>query len=334
MTQPPSERRGRSRRREDIERERLFELTRDLLCVVAFDGVFRQINPAFERALGHSIEQLTTHPFIEFVMPEDRERSLAEFHRVRSGEETHTFENRFLHADGSYRWLQWNATPDPEHGVVYAVARDITERKMQDAELAQLANLVESSHDAIIRMSLHGVVESWNSAAEEIFGYPAYEMQDKPMSLLIPPGHVDHLPQILSDIRRGQRISHYETIRRRKDGAVINVSLTLSPVRDAAGTIVAASAIARDITDRKSAESERLSLLQKLEHALARTKRMTGGLPVCSSCKRVRDDRGFWHDVTEYIADHSDAKPVPALCDTCAEAQGATGPSLEPGPPA
>ena len=76
-------------------------------------------------------------------------------------------------------------------------------------------------------MSLHGVIESWNSAAGEIFGYPAYEVQDKPMSLLIPPGHVDHLPQILSDIRRGQRISHYDTIRRRKDGAVINVSLTL-----------------------------------------------------------------------------------------------------------
>jgi PAS domain S-box-containing protein len=332
MTHQTPERRGRSRRREDIERERLFELTRDLLCVTGLDGAFRQINPAFERALGHTIAQLTTHPFIAFVMPEDRERSLEEFIRLRGGAETVSFENRFLHADGSYRWLQWNATPDPERGVVYAVARDITERKNQDAELARLANLVESIHDAIIRMSLHGVIESWNSAAEEIFGYPAYEVQDKPMSLLIPPGHVDHLPQILSDIRRGQRISHYETIRRRKDGAVINVSLTLSPVRDPAGNIVAASAIARDITDRKSAEAERLSLLQRLEHALARTKRMTGGLPVCASCKRVRDDQGFWHEVIDYIADHSDAKPVPALCETCAEAQGAAGPPLQPGP--
>jgi PAS domain S-box-containing protein len=250
--------------------------------------------------------------------------------RVRDGAETLTFENRFLHADGSYRWLQWNATRDEERGVIYAVARDITERKTQDAELAQLASLVESSHDAIIRMSLHGVVESWNSAAEEIFGYPAHEVQDKPMSLLIPPGHVDHLPQILDGIRRGQKISHYDTIRRRKDGTVINVSLTLSPVRDAAGEIVGASAIARDITERKTAESERLSLMQKLEHALARTKRMTGGLPVCTSCKRVRDERGYWHDVMEYIGDHSDAQPIPALCEDCVERSGATDPMAEP----
>lgn len=320
------ERRRRSRRLADIERDRLFTLTRDLLCVTGFDGVFRQINPAFERALGHALQELTTHPFIEFVMPEDRERSMDEFRRLRAGAETVTFESRFLHADGSYRWLQWNATPDAEHQVIYAVARDITERKSQETELARLANVVASSNDAIIGMSLHGVVEHWNPAAEEIFGYPAYEVQDKPLSLLIPPGHVDHLPQVLDGIRRGQRIAHYETIRRRKDGAVINVSLTVSPVRDASGNIVGASAIARDITERKQAEAERLSLMQKLEHALARTKRMTGGLPVCTSCKRVRDQSGYWHDVEEYIADHSDAKPIPALCESCAEKTGSTGP--------
>ncbi|MEK6609981.1 MAG: PAS domain S-box protein [Gemmatimonadota bacterium] len=320
------DRRGRSRRREDLERDRLFELTRDMLCVSGFDGVFRQVNPAFERALGHTLAELKSKPFIEFVMPEDRERSLEEFRRVRGGAETVTFENRFLHADGSYRWLQWNATTDPEHEVIYGVARDITERKSQEAELARLASVVASSNDAIIGMSLHGVVEHWNPAAEDIFGYPGYEMHDKPLSLLIPPGHVDHLPQILDSIRRGQRIAHYETIRRRKDGAVINVSLTVSPVRDAAGHITGASAVARDITDRKQAEAERLALMQKLEHALARTKRMTGGLPVCTSCKRVRDDRGFWHEVMDFIADHSDAKPVPALCESCAERTGASGP--------
>src|SRR5438128_2658501 len=82
-----------------------------------------------------------------------------------------TFENRFLHADGSSRWLQWNASPDPEGQVIYAAARDITDRKGQEAELARLASIVESSNDAIIGMSLGGVVETWNAAAEEIFGY-------------------------------------------------------------------------------------------------------------------------------------------------------------------
>lgn len=312
------ERRGRSRRREDKERDSLFALSRDMLCVCGFDGVFRQINPAFERALGYTLDELKSRPFIEFVIEDDRKRTMEEFRSVLGGAETHVFENRFLHSEGRYRWLQWNATSDQEARIVYATARDITEKKLQEVELARLASIVENSNDAIIGMSLHGVIQTWNAAAEEIFGYPFHEVRDKPMSLLIPPGHADHLPQSLDSIRRGQKVSHYETIRRRKDGTVINVALTVSPVRDAMGVIVGASATARDVTERKRAELERLNLLQQLEHALARSKRLSGEMPICSSCKRIRDDRGVWHELERYIAGHSDARPSPTLCPDCA----------------
>jgi PAS domain S-box-containing protein len=308
------ERRLRSRRLEDLERDNLFALSLDLLAVCGFDGVFRQVNPAFERVLGYTLAELTRRPFIELVLAEDLEATLAEFRNVTLGGNTVTFENRWRHADGSTRWLQWNATSDPQRRVIYATARDITERRRAEAEAARLASIVEHSDDAIVGVSLGGVIETWNAAAETIFGWRAAEVRDKPLSTLIPPGHADHHEQVLDQIRRGQKVMHYETIRRRKDGEVINVSLTVSAVRDMAGGVAGASLIMRDITQRKAAEKERLNLLQQLEHTLARTKRLTGTVHYCEVCKRVRTQSGIWVDVARYLDDHSDASPVPGRC--------------------
>ena len=308
------ERRAASRRARDLERDSLFSLSIDMLCVTGFDGVFKQVNPAFERVLGYPLSEFSSRPFLEFVIEEDQQASLETFRGAVHGGKVITFENRFRHADGSTRWLEWNATPDPEQQVIYATARDITERKRAAADLARFGAIVESSHDAIIGLSLRGVIESWNAAAEEIFGYRAAEVKDKPMSLLIPPGHVDHLGQHLDQIRHGRKVSHYETIRRTKTGEIINVSITLSPVRDITGAIGGASLTARDITARKQAEKERLELLQQLQHALARSKRLTGTLPICTVCKRVCNESGHWMSVEEYIDDYSDAKPILGLC--------------------
>ena len=315
MTEPfdPARRSG-SRRQQDVEREKLFALALDILGVCGFDGIFRQVSPALELILGWSVQEFTSRPFVEFVVEEDRERSQEEFRRCVAGNAVVTFQARFRHADGSSRWLEWNAAPDAEARVIYGAARDITYRKRVEAELARVASIVESSNDAIIGMSLGGVIETWNAAAEKIFGYRSAEVQDKPMSLLIPQGHAYHLSQHLAQIRRGQLVSHYETIRRRQDGAIINVSLTLSPVRDAAAQIIAASLIARDITERKLAERERLELLQQLQHALARSKRLTGRIYFCQVCKRIRSEAGHWIDVERYIDDYSDANPIPGLC--------------------
>jgi PAS domain S-box-containing protein len=132
---------------------------------------------------------------------------------------------------------------------------DITDRRSGDAARRQLASIVESSDDAIISKNLNGVVISWNPGAERLFGYAAEEMIGKSITTIIP----DHLkpeePGILARIRRGERIEHYETIRRCKDGRIVDVSLTVSPMRDEHGTIVGASKIARDVTERKQAEA-------------------------------------------------------------------------------
>jgi PAS domain S-box-containing protein len=128
-------------------------------------------------------------------------------------------------------------------------------KNLTQAEASQwLAAIVESSDDAIISKDLNGIITSWNQAAERLFGYTAEEAIGKPVTLLIPPERHDEESSILASIKRGQRIEHYETIRRRKDGGLLDISLTVSPIRNDAGTIVGASKIARDITRRKRIE--------------------------------------------------------------------------------
>lgn len=134
--------------------------------------------------------------------------------------------------------------------------RDITERKTAEKLLGHYAALVESSHDAIIGKTLDGRITSWNRGANEIFGYSAEEMIGRPISLLIPAGRKDEEPRILEKIKQGQSVDHYETIRQRKDGKLIDISVTISPIRDAEGRVVGASKVARDISERKKLEQE------------------------------------------------------------------------------
>jgi PAS domain S-box-containing protein len=140
---------------------------------------------------------------------------------------------------------------------------DITDRKQAEAVMAQMAAIVESSDDAIISMDLNGIIASWNRGAEKLFGYTAAEVSGKPLTILIPPDRIDEEPRILERIMRGEKVSHYETVRRRKDGSEIDISLTVSPIRDKTGNVIGASKIARDITERKRSEIEREELLLK-----------------------------------------------------------------------
>ena len=143
---------------------------------------------------------------------------------------------------------------------------DISDRKRAEHTANRLAAIVESSEDAIISKNLDGIITSWNGSAERMFGYLAEETIGKSIMMLIPPDRHDEEPRILQRMRRGERIEHYETVRRRKDGSLIQVSLSASPVKDAWGNIVGASKIARDITSRKQAEAHQALLTSELQH--------------------------------------------------------------------
>ena len=180
---------------EPLLEARFFELSIDLLCQLDFNGHFRRLNAAWERTLGFTIDELTSRPFIEFVHPDDRERTLAQNDVVRRGGRALGFENRYRCRDGSYRWFRWNAAPDASWSVIYSVARDVTEQK---------------------------------EAAEE-----------------------------------------------------------------------------------------RERLVRELQTALAEVKTLQAILPLCSYCRKVRDDEDYWHSVESYVAKHTGTKFSHGICPEC-----------------
>jgi PAS domain S-box-containing protein len=172
-----------------------FEVAIDMLCFLDFNGYFKRLNPAWERTLGFTREELMSRPFIEFVHPYDRERTLRQNASVRSGGQALGFENRYLCKDGSYKWFRWNAAPDPDEGVIYSVARDIT--------------------------------------------------------------------------------------------------------------------------DYKLAQEERERLVAELQNALAEVRSLQEILPICSYCRKIRDDENYWHTVESYISHHTDSRFSHSICPSC-----------------
>ena len=188
-----------------------------------------------------------------------------------------------------------------------------------DAEAAKqyLAAIVESSNDAIYGKTLDSIIVSWNPAAERIYGYSAGEIVGHSIAVLFPMNRRDELLDIMARIRRGELVGYYETERLHKDGKIIPVSVTISPIKDDQGKTIGASVIAHDITKQKQAEEEHHKLVKKLSDALSHVKLLTGLLPICASCKRIRDDKGYWRQVETYIAAHSEAVFTHSICPEC-----------------
>ena len=192
------------------------------------------------------------------VFPEISKR-WKEFHRRGLAGEVLREENeRFERANGSVQWIRWEIRPwhDGTGGIrgIVIFSEDISERTLIEEARERLVAVVESSDDAIIGKNLDGIINSWNSGAEKVFGYSSVEAMGKPILMLLPPERAAEEADILTHIRRGESIDHFETVRVKKGGTRIDVSVTISPIRDSSGAIVGASKIARDITERKRAE--------------------------------------------------------------------------------
>lgn len=162
---------------------------------------------------------------------------------------------------------------------------DITERReaeqllyKSEARYRDIAAIVESSEDAVLSKDLDGIIRSWNRGAERLFGFTPEEAIGKPVTILIPSDRHDEEPAILARIRRGERVDHYETIRQRKDGSIVDISLTISPLRNMDGTIVGASKIARDITERRRAEEHQRLLLREMDHRVKNLFALSSGV--------------------------------------------------------
>jgi len=235
----------------------------DALIMVDDSSALVYWNPAAERILGYRADEVLGKPLHQLLTPQRYQSNAVQgFNAFRSSGQGavigKTIEIEALHKEGREIPVELSISALKLNGRWHAVGilRDISERKHAEQELRLLAAIVESSDDAIVSKSLDGLILSWNAGAERLYGYSAAEMKGQPLSLLAPADRPDEIPDMLARIRRGEQIKRYETVRLRKDGVQLPISLTVSPLRDAAGQVVGSSAIGRDITERKQAEEE------------------------------------------------------------------------------
>lgn len=268
----------------------LLELCPDAMVIVDDSGAIVRLNAQTERLFGYRRDELVGER-VELLVPE-RVREHHSVHRERYGADPHTrpmgagLELYGRRKDGSEFPVEISLSPirTESRRLVASAIRDITARRQAEDDASHYAAVVESSHDAIVGKDLDGVITSWNEGAERLYGYTATEVRGKSVSMLVPAGHDDELPDLLVRVRAGERVDDYETVRARKDGTLVDVSLTVSPIRTRTGTVVGAATIARDI-------SARLRYQEQLQF-LAEHDALTG----------ARNRRRFERDLSDQVA--------------------------------
>src|ERR1700722_18466686 len=223
-------------------------------------------NISAERIFGYTAPEMIGRSIRILIPTELQPEEDAILRKIRSGERVDHFETGRKRKDG--RLIDVSVSVSPVHSIngkivgASKVARDISETKRVARADQLLAAIVSSSDDAIVSKSLDGIITSWNAGAERMFGYTAAEIVGQSVMKLIPDDRKNEEPKILQRLRSGERVDHFETVRLRKDGEKVDVSLTISPVKNGEGKIVGASKIARNIAEAKKMVRERESLLE------------------------------------------------------------------------
>jgi sigma-B regulation protein RsbU (phosphoserine phosphatase) len=246
-------------------------------------------SPSCHRITGHTPEEFSAIPDLirSIIHPDDLHLWTGHRHNIIQTKVLGDIEFRIVRTDGDARWIHHVCMPVFDDNGNFLGTRgscsDITKRKEAEEKNLRLAAIVESSDDAIVGKTIDGIITSWNRGAEKIFDYKEGEVLGKPITMLIPTEYVDDVLKMHERIRHGEHIEHFETVRRRKDGELIYMSLTYSPIRDAQGRVIAVSTIGRDITAQKKAAAallENARINRELEIA---QEIQQSFLPVCPS---------------------------------------------------
>jgi PAS domain S-box-containing protein len=245
----------------------IVESSSDAVIGVTLEGVITSWNPAAEALFGYTPAEAVHQPIDLIVPAERRAQEAALLHQIGRGISIDHFETVYLTKAGRAIDVSLAVSPilGPEGQItgMAKVIRNISNRLRAEEARGRLAAIVDSSDDAIVSKTLEGIVTSWNRAAERLFGYTAAEAVGQSILLIIPSDRRSEEDEVLRRIRAGLLVDHFETVRRRKDGTLVDISLTISPVRDALGRIIGASKIARDITEQKRIQRELALRLQE-----------------------------------------------------------------------
>jgi len=259
-------------RAREAELEVITDTTPSMLLRCSKDLRYVYVNRAYANMLGLEPQEIIGRSIVELIGADAFETIRPYIEKVLQGQSVEFEEEVSLktvglrHVRGAYR-------PDfARDGTIVgwvASLNDVSDRKHTEKALRQYAAIVESTDDAVIGMDLIGRITSWNNAANALYGYSSEEVIGRNVSILVPPEHIQNERRIITKIQSGERIVHYETLRMAKNGKRIAVSLTVSPIQDASGTLIGASKIARDITERRRVEAEREDLLKREHNARA-----------------------------------------------------------------
>jgi PAS domain S-box-containing protein len=251
----------------------IVESSDDAILSKDTDGVIQSANAAAERVFGYSPAELIGKSVRMLIPPELQAEEDEILARIRRGERVEHFETVRLTKDNRRIDISLTVSPvrDASGRVVGAskIARDITERTRARALQARLAAIIASSTDAIVTKDLNGIIQSCNRACEQIFGYREEELVGRPVLVLIPPERHSEEDMILSKMRRGERVEHFETVRLTKDGRRLDISLSISPIKDDRGKIIGVAKIARDITEQKRLARELAAQQERFRVTLA-----------------------------------------------------------------
>jgi PAS domain S-box-containing protein len=206
-----------------------------------------------------------------------------------------------------------------------AIDRELREAQIRaqgaaDLEkLFYLAAIVDSTGEAIMSQNLDGIITTWNAGARELFGYTEAEAVGQSVFLIIPESLRPTRLEIFEKLRKGEPIPPFETKCVRKDGVQVDVYLAISPIKGTEGKLMGASSIAYDITERKKIEAERTRMIEQLNETLSKVRTLSGLLPICANCKKIRDDKGYWQKLETFVHEHSNAEFSHSICPDCME---------------
>ncbi len=313
----------RKARESDLRFRSFVESANDLVYTIDPDGLFTYISPNWLEFVGEPAEKAVGTSFEPYVHPDDLHLCQQFLQRVLStGKKQSSVEYRVRRLDGSWRWHYSNGAPltDADGNVVgyLGIARDITDRKEIESQLEDneryMRSILQTTVDGFWEIDSNGRIVEVNQAYCTLSGYDKNEIIGMHISDLeaieLPEETAVHFQRIISN---GSDI--FETWHRRKDGSVFPLEVSVTFIDSKGGRMIC---FCRNLTERKAIERERENLISELKGALAQVKMLSGLLPICSHCKKIRDDKGYWNQIESYIHEHSEADFSHGICPECA----------------
>ena len=305
----------------NVQLASIIESSEDAIIGKTMDGIIKSWNTGAEKMYGYTKEQVINQP-ISIIIPHDHKDEMNQIlEKIQANRHIDHYETVRLKKNGTRFDVSISTSPiyNVEGFLIGAstITRDISLRKKAEDELRKLSRAVDQSPASIVITDTAGAIEYVNPKFVQITGYSIEEVIGKNPRILKSDEKMSHeYEQLWSTITSGSEW-HGEFHNKKKNGELYWESAVISPIRDARGTVTHFLAVKEDITQRKKAEAEREKLINELQAALSDIKTLSGLIPICSSCKKIRDDQGYWNILEAYLMKHSDAKFTHGICPDC-----------------